>query len=104
MASGSVNAFVALLCVGAAALALWIAVCLPDFGPRELQQALLHVLASVVVGSVIAPGIREITSIGVPAPAYVGTFGIALPALTYMFLAAAWLMRVMRDLFQGARY
>jgi hypothetical protein len=63
---------------------------------------LLHILLSIAVGAAISPGIHAIAAIGVPAAAYVGTFGIALPALTYMFLAAAWLMRVMRDFFQGA--
>ena len=35
--------------------------------------------------------------------AFVGTFGVALPALTYMFLAAAWLLRLMVGYFQQPR-
>ena len=31
-------------------------------------------------------------------------FLIALPALTYMFLAAVWLLRVMRDYMQQTRF
>jgi hypothetical protein len=95
--------FVALLCVGAAALALWIIVRLPQLGPREMPQALLHILLSIVVGAGITPGIRAVAAVGIPGAAFVGTFAIALPALTYMFLAAAWLLRVMRDFFH-ARY
>jgi hypothetical protein len=34
---------------------------------------------------------------------FVAVFGIALPALTYMFLSAAWLMRAMRDFLQHPR-
>lgn len=104
MASDSVQTFVTILCVGAAALALWIVVRLPQLGPRDLRRALLHILLSIALGYAVSPLIRGITAIGVPGPAYVGTFAIALPALTYMFLAAAWLMRVVRDFFQGARY
>jgi hypothetical protein len=104
MAPQSVQAFVTILCIGAAVLALWIAVTKPRLGPRDLRRALLHILASIAIGYAIAPGIRAIAAIGVPGAAFVGTFGLALPALTYMFLAAAWMMRVMRDFFHGARY
>jgi hypothetical protein len=104
MTAESTQTFVTILAVGSAALALWIVVRLPQLGPRELGRALLHILLSIAVGYAVAPLIRGITAIGVPGPAYVGTFAFALPALTYMFLAAAWLMRVVRDFFQGARY
>jgi hypothetical protein len=103
MAPESVQAFVTILCVGAAVLALWVVVRLPRFGPRDLPHALLHVLLSIVVGAGIGPGIRGIAALGVPGAQFVATFAVALPALTYMFLAAAWLMRVMRDFFH-ARY
>jgi hypothetical protein len=104
MASNSVQTFVTILCVGAAVLALWIVVRLPDRGPRDLRHALLHIGLSIAIGYAVAPIIGAIASVGIPAPAYVGTFAIALPALTYMFVAAAWLMRVLRDFFHGARY
>jgi hypothetical protein len=104
MAPESVQTFVTILCVGAAVLALWIVVRLPQLGPRDLPRALLHILVSIVAGYAVAPGIRGIAAAGVPAAAYVGTFALALPALTYMFLAAAWLLRVMRDLLHSARY
>ena len=104
MSADSTQAFVMILSVGAAALALWIVVRLPQLGPRDLRWALLHILLSIAVGYLIAPLIRGVTAIGVPGPAYVGTFAFALPALTYMFMAAAWLMRVVRDFLPGARY
>jgi hypothetical protein len=104
MAPESVQTFVTILCVGAAVLALWIVVTRPRLGPHDLRRALVHVLLSIAIGYAISPGIRAIAAIGVPAAAFVGTFGIALPALTYMFLSAAWLMRVMRDFFHGARF
>jgi hypothetical protein len=102
MASDSVQTFILILALGSAVLALWIVVRLPQLGPHDLRRALLHIVLSIAVGYVVAPLIRGITAIGIPGPAYVGTFAFALPALTYMFLAAAWMMRVMRDLFQGA--
>jgi hypothetical protein len=103
LSSGSANGFVLVLAVGGAALALWIVAAFPHRGPRDLGRALIHVLVSVLGGAGIAPGIRGLTALGIPAAAYVGTFLIALPGLTYMFLAAAWMMRVLRDHLQGAR-
>jgi hypothetical protein len=100
----SVDTFVFALGVGAALIALWIAVTLPRFGPRNLPKALLHVLVSVVVGAGISRSISAAGTISLPAAPLVAAFVIALPALTYMFLAAAWLMRVMRDYFQSPRY
>ena len=104
MTPQSVETFITILCVGAAVLALWIVVTKPKLGPHDLRRALLHILASIAIGYLIAPGIRAIAAIGVPGAPFVGTFGVALPALTYMFLAAAWLMRVVRDFMHGARY
>jgi hypothetical protein len=104
MTSDSIQTFVTILCGGAAVLALWILVRLPDRGPRDLRRALLHIALSIAIGYAVAPCIGAIAAVGVPAPAYVGTFAIALPSLTYMFLAAGWLMRVLRDFLHGARY
>ena len=104
MTPESVQTFVTILCVGAAVLALWIVVRLPQRGPRDLPHALLHVVLSITIGYGISPGIRAIAAAGIPGAAYVGTFCVALPALTYMFVAAAWLIRVTRDLLHGARY
>jgi hypothetical protein len=95
--------FVFVLAIGAAAIALWIAVRLPRFGPANLPRALLHVLLSVVVASAMTRAIAAVVGVWVPAGEFVAVFGIALPALTYMFLSAAWLMRAMRDFLQHPR-
>jgi hypothetical protein len=93
----SANSFVIVLCISAALLAVWIVARWPTAGPKGLSPGLIHVMLAVVVGAVTAPAIRAIAELGVPGAAFVGTFGVALPALTYMFLATMWLMRVMRD-------
>jgi hypothetical protein len=93
----SVESFVLVLCAGSALIAVWIAVRLPDFGPARLQTALLHILLSVLVGAVTT---RAVAGLWVPTGQFIAIFAIALPGLTYMFLAAAWLMRVMRDFIQ----
>ena len=99
----SADTFVLVLCLGAALLALWIVARLPKIGPASLSRALIHVAAAVLIGLVTGPAIRAIAELSVPGAAFVGTFGVALPALTYMFLAAAWLLRLMVGYFQQPR-
>ena len=57
-------------------------------------------MAAVVVGAVTGPVIQSISGLSLPGAAFIVTFGIALPALTYMFLATVWLLRVMMSYFQ----
>jgi len=100
----SVDTFVLALCLGAAALAVWIVARLPKIGPENLPRALAHLMVAVLVGVLTAPAIRGIGELALPGAALVGTFAVALPALTYMFLAAVWLLRVMRDYMQQTRF
>lgn len=81
------------LALGAALLALWVAVRFPKLGPRTLIGALFHLAAALVAGMPVAPVMGRIVSTGFPFSGFVAVFGVALPALTYMFLAAAWLIR-----------
>jgi hypothetical protein len=89
----SAQTFVMFLCLGAALLAFWIAVRFPNLGPGTLTGALLHLAVSVVVGMPVAPVMSRIISVGFPFSILVAVFAVALPALVYMFLAGAWLIR-----------
>lgn len=100
----SVDTFVAVLCLGAGLLALWIVARLPKAGPASLPRALAHVVVAVLVGAVTGPAIHAIAALSLPGAVFVVTFGIALPALTYMFLASAWLLRVMVQYFQRPHF
>jgi hypothetical protein len=93
--------FVLILCTGAAVLALWLVVRFPDFGPADFSRALLHVALSVVVLQLLVPAIHLVGSTGLPGAQYVVSFGIVLPGLTYVFLAAAWLIRAAQARLQG---
>ena len=100
----SIASFVLFLCVGAALLALWLVVRFPDRGPNDLTWALLHVALSIVLGQLIIASNGALDTVGVPAARFVAAFGIVLPCLTYMFVAAAWLIRAAAGHLQGPRY
>jgi hypothetical protein len=89
----SIATFVLVLCVGAALLALWLVVRFPELGPSDITWALLHVAVAAVLGQLMAGAIGAVGRSGVPAARFVGSFGIVLPGLTYIFVAAAWLIR-----------
>ncbi len=99
----SIATFVLVLCVGAALLALWLVVRFPELGPSDITWALLHVALSVVVGELMVRTIGIVGRSGVPAARFVAAFGIVLPGLMYMFVAAAWLMRAAAGRLQGPR-
>ncbi len=82
------NATYALILVsGAALLALWLDVRLPTLAPAGLRAIVLH--AALALGVVhLIPG-----DAASPAGVYLALFGIALPALIYVFLVAIWFIR-----------
>jgi hypothetical protein len=91
----SSGAFLLVFSLGAAALALWIFVCLPKLGPTGMNRAFAHVAAAMVVGVLLKPALAVMAESGFPLAAFMALFGVALPGLTYMFVAGAWLLRAM---------
>jgi len=90
MSSGT---FLLVFSLGAAVLAFWVFVCLPKLGPATLTRALVHVAAAIIVGAALKPALMAIADSRVPLAVFVAVFGVALPGLTYMFVAGAWLLR-----------
>jgi hypothetical protein len=94
--------YVLFLCAGAALLALWLVVRFPDLGPDDdVTKALLHVGLSMVVLQLLVPAIHAVGGTGMPGAQIVVSLGIVLPGLTYVFVAAAWLIRVAGSRLQG---
>ena len=89
----SSGAFLLVFPLGAAALALWICVRLPRLGPTSLATAFAHVAAAMLVGALLKPALAGVAGSSLPLAAFLAVFGVALPALTYMFVAGAWLIR-----------
>lgn len=89
----SSSTFLLALSLGAAALALWIYVCLPKLGPATLTRALAHAAVALLMGALLKPVLAGIAASDLPLAVFLAIFGVALPALTYMFVAGAWLLR-----------
>jgi hypothetical protein len=88
-------AFTLLLVCGAASLALWIIARYTDFGPRSVRGAIVHVVAAIVLLTVLLPPVIDaVGASGVPAATYVQVFGVALPPLVYAFLSGGWVTRL----------
>lgn len=97
----SMTTFVLFLCAGSAAIALWLVARFPKLGPEDVTKAVLHVAVSVVVLQLLVPAIHMVASTGVPGAQFVVSFGIVLPGLTYVFVAAGWLIKASAGRLQG---
>jgi hypothetical protein len=92
----SVQAFVLVEAIGAALLALWLVVRYPESGPTSFRGALVHVGASMLVGRALAPITTLVVGSGVPAAAVLAALLVVLPGLIYIFLAWAWMVKVLQ--------
>jgi hypothetical protein len=82
-----IGIFALTLVAGAALLALWLDARLPTLAPAGLRAIVLH--AALALGVIhLIPG-----DAASPAGVYLALFGIALPALIYVFLVALWFIR-----------
>ena len=97
----SMTTFVLFLCTGAALLALWLLVRFPDHGPGDVTKALLHVGVAVLLLQLLVPAIHVVGSTGLPGAQFIVSFGIVLPGLTYVFVAAGWLIKAAGGRLQG---
>ena len=96
----SVSAFLSVELVAGALLALWVAVRFPSLGPKALRPAMALVLVSLCLIRAASFGIQPL--LHVPSGAYVALFGCVLPSVFGVFLAAAWLMRLLASQFGGS--
>lgn len=100
----SLGAFIIVLTLSAAALALWTVVRFPKLGPQTLGGALLQVAIALAAGWLLVPvGMRSALALDQPTGPMVAIFLFALPSLGYLFLASLWAMRLLQDLIHRSR-
>ena len=81
--------------VGLGAIALWIHVRFPGLAPQTFVAATAHVIAALALLEIVPYALR--LGLASEPQLLVALFGVAFPALTYVFLASLWMIR----LFQG---
>jgi hypothetical protein len=90
----SVGWVVMLICVGAAAIALWIDVRFPGIAPRALLGIGVHAALAVGAGQLLVPtGMNFLLEAESPILNLIAIFGIAFPALLYAFLVGVWTVK-----------
>jgi hypothetical protein len=90
----SAEALLAALTVGSALIALWTDQRFPSLTPRGLMRGLLYVCAAGIALAVMGPIATDILAAPSPARVLVTLFAIALPTLTFAFLAALWMIKL----------
>jgi hypothetical protein len=87
----TLDSFIHVLVVGAALLAMWVALRLPQLTPQTRRGYGLA-LAGVVAVVVATPWL--VHAVGTPLGVLAAVFLVVLPAFTYVFLAAFWLLQL----------
>jgi hypothetical protein len=97
----SVEAFLLVLCVAGALLALWVDVRFPGLAPEDLWRAALRLLLALAVAHLVTPALVLAVSAGMSPGVALMTF--ALPAIALFFLATMWMMRALQGSLYGFR-
>jgi hypothetical protein len=100
----SVPAFVLCLALGAGALALWVDVRFPGRVKRSWKVVFCHLIAAGLVIQLVMPEAGTFVRDSGTAASYpLAAVGVALPALTYLFLASLWVLKLAQQLLPGQR-
>jgi len=87
--------FLLLFVLGAATLALWVAVRLPRLAPQSLRAAAVHMIVALLLSFAMEPALQLVPGLPARLSVLIALFGIALPAMTYMFLSGVWFLKLM---------
>jgi hypothetical protein len=86
--------FMLLFVLGSAALAFWVAVCRPRLAPTNFRSGGIHLVAALVVGSILGPVLHTVPGLPSGLSLFVALFTVGLPAITYMLLVGMWLVQL----------
>ena len=100
----SVSTFVTFLALGAGALALWVEARFPRLAPADWRRVFAHLVASaLVIQFPMVSGMQLLLANDGAAWFALAAVGIALPAITYLFLSSIWVLRLAQRLLPGVR-
>jgi hypothetical protein len=84
--------------VGTALVGLWLVVRFPALAPRAIGGAIVHVALAFGAAYFLAPSLSDLVQGVSPMAAFLA---VAIPALVYVFAAAAWLLLAIQRLLAG---
>lgn len=90
----SAQSLVVFFAVGAALLALWADARLSKLAPARALTVFAHLAIALVVSRFMVVALERITDDGSDYTVLAGIFGLALPSLVYLLLAAVWLIKL----------
>jgi hypothetical protein len=93
--------FLALFVIGAAVDGFWLATRYPSLGPKTIRAAGVAILSGCGVVVLLPAVIPAVVSLPLPQSALLAAFGIGFSAFVYLFLTAAWFVRVMNESLRG---
>lgn len=94
---------VVFICLGAAAIALWVDVRFPRIAPRAVRSIVIHAALAVVAGKLLAPaGMSLLLDAKSTVLTMIAIFGVAFPALMYAFLVAVWTIKTAQGFLGGS--
>ena len=93
-------ALISSVTIGTALLAVWCLVRWPRLAPQTFRGAMLHGLVAFGVLQVSAMGLGVAAGV-TRALAAMALIALVVPALTYAFLAALWVMRLFAGTLKG---
>jgi hypothetical protein len=100
-----VGALISLIALGAGAIALWIDARFPRLAPEQIQSALLHVGAALLVGAlVVPPAMAFVISLQTTLSTLVSIFAIGFPSIVYSLLAGVWIIKLSTGVIGGLRH
>ena len=93
----SPQVFVLVVAVGAAVIALWLDVRLRSLAPQRLTWTLFHLGGAMVALQVMPKLVTLVVGNGdEPSRKVAATLLVLLPVLTYCWLSALWLLKLLQ--------
>ena len=91
----SVGALTVLIGIGAVAVAVWVDARFRQLAPGDMRTILAHLVLSGGSAQFLVPAALRTVADAAAAPTLLVVFGVAFPALVYLFLVWIWLIRML---------
>jgi hypothetical protein len=91
-------ALLSVIVLGAALIALWIEVRFTEFGPKSSRARFAHFAAGMLLVGLLPQAMRMLLAHDdSPGAAMLALFLLFLPGMSYSFLGAIWLLKLLQS-------